>query len=31
MEGRYGEARDHLEAAVALLRPEPAKDTVNAR
>ncbi len=30
MEGRYGEARDHLEAAVTLLRPEPAKDTVNA-
>ena len=30
MEGRYREARDHLEAAVALLRPEPGKDTVSA-
>jgi tetratricopeptide (TPR) repeat protein len=30
MEGRYGEARDHLEAAVALLRAEPGKDTVSA-
>jgi class 3 adenylate cyclase/tetratricopeptide (TPR) repeat protein len=30
MEGRYRDARDHLEAAVALLRPEPGKDTVSA-
>jgi len=30
MEGRHRAARDHLEAAVALLRPEPGKDTVSA-
>ena len=30
MEGRYRDARDHLEAAVALLRPEPGTDTVSA-
>jgi class 3 adenylate cyclase/tetratricopeptide (TPR) repeat protein len=30
MEGRHRDARDHLETAVALLRPEPAEDTVSA-
>ncbi len=30
LQGRYKEARAHLEAAVALLRPEPGKDTVSA-
>jgi class 3 adenylate cyclase/predicted ATPase len=30
LQGRYKEARTHLEAAVALLRSEPGKDTVGA-
>jgi class 3 adenylate cyclase/tetratricopeptide (TPR) repeat protein len=30
MEGLHSAARDHLEAAVALLRPEPGSDTVSA-
>jgi class 3 adenylate cyclase len=30
LEGRHREAREHLQVALALLRPEPATDTVNA-
>ncbi len=30
LEGRHCEAREHLQVALALLRPEPATDTVNA-